>query len=314
MAALLEAASAKGVVATTKQIARWRQEDVLPRPRAVSRGRARGIARTPSDATLDQLVALDAILKRNRSLDYAAFRLWLRGFDVPIERIRRALASLVFAPFERTRGKSTDELIDYAITVEEKAAVLRTAPKRTRQMAKAGRLAPALATTIQLLFDSRNVSDAERTSLARDFADLGSLEKAKTGVPALGIPGWLQDDPSNDLREAIDIVPGFVGAMETLNASELDATREPYRKLERMLILMQLVQKAAKDEDALGFGMLTHGAFGSDMDTISPFLFAAMAFLMRVKPDLPKRVDEMTSPVEAVLQQFREAGIAVPEY
>lgn len=314
MSTLLEEAAGKSVAATPKQIARWRSDDVLPPTKPLSRGRGRGVAREPDDATLEQLVALVSILRRNRSLDYAAFRLWVRGYGIPLERVRRALQKLSIGPVEKTRDKSEDDLAGLALAAEEKLSSLRTAPKQARKMARAGRLAPMLSTMFQLLGESPELTQEQSAAFARDFADYTSMEKAKTGIPELGIPGWLNDDPSGDLQDSLRIIPSFFTTVKTLTDEELIATRDLFRKYERMAILVEFIQKAAKDEAALGMGLLTRGPLGSGIEEIGPLMFTAIAVLRRAKPDLAEKINEMTAPVEATLQKIREAGITVPEY
>lgn len=313
MAGLLEAAAYRSIRVTPKQVARWRSQGVLPPPISHGRGRGRGVARSHDDATVEQLGALTSILKRNRSLDYAAFRLWLRGYNVHLDRVRRALRKLVVAPLEKPRRESTEELTQGAFSAEEKAATRRAAPKQTRKMAREGKLAPTLLVVFQLLRGS-TISETERDDFVRDFAALASIDKARTGVPALGIPGWLTNDPSNDLRDGMNAIPMIYDTMQTLTDEELLTTRGLYLKFERMVILMQFIQKAAKDEDALGMGLITHGPLGSNPETMSPLMFAALAVLIRAKADVPEKINEITAPVEVVLQQFREAGIAIPDY
>ncbi len=224
------------------------------------------------------------------------------------------MKKLSIEPAEKAREKSAGDLAGVAFTAEEKLADLRAAPKQTRRMARAGRLAPMLSTMFQLLGGSSELTQEQRVAFARDFADYASVEKAKTGVPELGIPGWLSGDASGDLQDGSRIIPSFFTTMETLTDEELVTTRDLFRKYERMAILVEFIQKAAKDEAALGMGLLTRGPFGSDIEEMGPLMFTAIAVLRRAKPDLAEKINEIAAPVEATLEKFREAGIKVPEY
>jgi hypothetical protein len=315
MEALLAQAGAMGARGITpKKVARWRTEDVLPPPISHGRGRGRGVSRSHDDRTLEQLVALDKILKRHRSLDYAAFRLWVRGYDVPPDRVRRALKKLILDAVQGAREKTRDDLTEIALSAEEKLAEHRKSPKQARKMAQEGGLAPLLLMMLQLLTGKGALSEEQQAEFARLFAEYASLDKARKGIPELKVPGWLTHDESPQLREMMRIIPSFFNVHETLTDEELAINRDLFRKYEGFVTLVELYQKAAKDEAALGMGILTKGPFGASVEELGPFMFTAIAVLRRANPELADKINEITAPVEATLEKIREAGIAVPQY
>ena len=80
---LLQAVRQLGFRASNHQLLRWHDEELLPQPRRVGRGRARG----GSDSYYPWWAALQAAelagqLKRKRNLDDAGWALWVAGFPV----------------------------------------------------------------------------------------------------------------------------------------------------------------------------------------------------------------------------------------
>ena len=311
---LIEGAKERGARVTPKQIARWRTEKALPHAQAQGRGRALGVGRPATDATLDQLVSLVGLLHKHRSLDYAIFRLWLRGFDIPIQRLRSALDKLVFKTFEKYAVLDPESLNSLVSDAEIRAADRRNVPKRTRVVARRGELAPALLTALQLFEDKGNVSERDGIALANAFTNLGALDKAKTGAPSLGISGWLNGDPVNEIRDSFPLFQAFGAARSSLTDDDLIKMRPLYVKFEGFMIFAQLVQRAAKDNEALGLSLLTRGPFGGSIETNSPTFFVALATLLRAKPEFEKNLVAIVDSVDMVLQKAREVGIAVPVY
>ncbi len=314
MAALIEAAGGKGIRVTPKQIARWRSEDVLPPPISRGRGRGRGVARSYDDATLQQLVAVTSILKRYRSIDYAAFRLWVRGYAIPLDRVRRALGKLVLKAYARARELPTDSLESEVFRTEEKMVNRRVAPRQTRKMAREGRLAPMFTVMLQLVRGGGPVPEEQRKRFVRDFNEVASLDKARAGEPSHGIPGWLSGDAADEILESMAIAPQIPETVRSLTDEEMFNNRELFRRFERIAILFQFIQKATGDEAALGTALLTRSMIGLDIDEMGPGMFAALATLQRAKPEFAGKVGEMSASVDATLQTFREHGIELPQF
>jgi len=133
---LIDEALKRGVHITSKQLDRWRADRLLPTPQAVGRGRGQGVLRESSPRTVEQLVELAHILASDRSLDRAAFRLWIGGYEVPLPRVRKALSKLIPNKSNRSDYATISNLLpDFQETLIRHAS----APQRVRKLAAAGR-------------------------------------------------------------------------------------------------------------------------------------------------------------------------------
>lgn len=88
---LLHHAAEHGFSVTKRQLVRWHQGGLLPRPMQRSMGRGKGTRTVYPPGTAEQLVALCQIQARTRSRDRVGFLLWWRGYDVDRALVMRVL-------------------------------------------------------------------------------------------------------------------------------------------------------------------------------------------------------------------------------
>jgi DNA-binding transcriptional MerR regulator len=89
---LQDAAAARGTRVTARQLELWRYRGLLPRPVRQSGGRGRWVY--PA-RTIEQLHRLLYWRERAGTLDLIRIGLWIDGFPIALEGVRRALASFV---------------------------------------------------------------------------------------------------------------------------------------------------------------------------------------------------------------------------
>ncbi|MCV0384753.1 MAG: hypothetical protein K5799_15130, partial [Erythrobacter sp.] len=116
--ALAEAARGSGYLdVTPSRVHRWVRERLLPATgRQVSEGRA-GFRTEPSVNAQAQLLALCAWRKETKQLDPLAVLLWMDEWDVPLERVRRALRSFVPTDPPRPRNRAEREELEERLDV-----------------------------------------------------------------------------------------------------------------------------------------------------------------------------------------------------
>jgi hypothetical protein len=126
---LLAAAQDAGFEVTPRQLARWHQEGLLPRPKQHSLGRGKGTESIYLDGTAKQLIALCRFKRNQRRLDYLAWQLWWAGFEVEIATVRK---------FIQAQWRAWD--IDIATLVERGSGKLSKAAVRALKTAGDARL------------------------------------------------------------------------------------------------------------------------------------------------------------------------------
>jgi hypothetical protein len=98
--ALLQMLKERGCRVSYPTFIKWRQEDLIPDPildqrgrpqrRGLGRGLGRGEAQWPP-AVLEQVEQICRLRQKRFRFDEIAVELWLSGFEIPVERVRRAL-------------------------------------------------------------------------------------------------------------------------------------------------------------------------------------------------------------------------------
>jgi hypothetical protein len=91
---LLKAARASGFAVSRAQLARWHRSGWLPAPKQRRLGRGRGTESVYPLEARDRLWAICALPVRQRHSPLVEWQLWWRGFEVPIETVRRHLAQV----------------------------------------------------------------------------------------------------------------------------------------------------------------------------------------------------------------------------
>lgn len=101
---LIKIAADQGHSVTPRQLRRWRAEGLLPCRSVRGRGRGAGVEGSDPPVSADQLLALCRWHKTYpRSADKIAVSLWYDGWEVPTERIRRAILRGFDRELERGR-------------------------------------------------------------------------------------------------------------------------------------------------------------------------------------------------------------------
>ena len=299
-AALISAAAAAGFTVAGKQIDRYRNDRVLAPALTDGRGKSGGVGRPAAAGTGAQLIALCTALRRDRSLHRAAVRLWLDGYNVPLERIREAL-QVVAERFRRYGSLTTEAQATVAFETEGKVLDRRSTPKRTRRLARKGKLADVALVMMQSLKGGdEGPSAAQLSHFVGSFEQLASLDKAREGLPEVGIKPWLDGDSTEHLVKVLQTTVLFNTVTEATD-EELLAARDDCRALEIIQALARPVQRRFGDE-ALGLSLLTRDFFGNDLSRSEPALLAAMLVLKKGAPT------EVLSGIHKIATGIRDAS------
>ena len=81
-AELLARAAQQGHAVTGAQLRRWRGNGLLHAPHKAGRGRGEGVEASYDESHLAQVIAVATMLRENKSVDRALWRLWWQGFAV----------------------------------------------------------------------------------------------------------------------------------------------------------------------------------------------------------------------------------------
>lgn len=303
--ALIDAGKAEGFAITSKQIDRWRFEELLPPPVPSGRGRAGGIARVAPEETIPQLIALCKLLKENRSFDHAAFRLWIDNFNVPLSRVRTALKNMATVTPANLAAMSPEERAIVLADAELEAAQNRTVPKGVRSYARQGKLAPLVDQLVSgTVGDPSAWSEAERQSLARGFEAVSGFDKGRVGAPELNVKPWIKGDTSPEIVEALKIARDFPTVVDESSPEQFDRARRVYRSIEP---LRQLIRYG---NETLGhcFGLetLLTGYGAKQHDALR---FQSLMLLSNAKPEIEEVMRKIEADAQATLSKIHE-GLA----
>lgn len=95
---LIRAAAAAGHVITSRQLERWRNERILPPGTKHGLGQGPGTYWTYPASSVVRLLTFLEIRRPREPLSATAVRLWLRGHDMPLDEVRRHLATALAMP------------------------------------------------------------------------------------------------------------------------------------------------------------------------------------------------------------------------
>lgn len=111
---LIRAAGEQGVTITNEKLHRWKKTGLLEAPEQLSLGRALGRPAVYPPTALDQVLMIDALLKRSRDIDTARWQLFLGGFQVPLRHLRaqfdRIIARLLTRSEEAATAANTNDV------------------------------------------------------------------------------------------------------------------------------------------------------------------------------------------------------------
>jgi hypothetical protein len=137
---------------TIRQLVRWHQEGLLPRPKQQSLGRGKGTESIYTNGTANQLLALCKFKKNQRRLDYLAWLLWWAGFEVEFATLRK---------FIQAQWRAWD--MDVATLVDRRSGELSKAALR------------ALKTAGDVRLKNKIVRQARRRTGRDAFGDLSRM-------------------------------------------------------------------------------------------------------------------------------------------
>jgi hypothetical protein len=303
---LIDAARAAGFKVTSKQIDRWRLEKLLPEPTRASRGRSAGVARVPSEDTVPQLLALCGLLKEMRSLDRAAFRLWIDGFDVPLPRVQVALKKMVSITPSRLIALTEEERETVIADAEVNMAEDRNAPKGVRQYARRGKLAPVVHSIVDIAsgVDPTQWPSELFQDASRGFEEMSGLARGRTGSPELNVKPWIRNDSADVFAESVILSRDFESVIDASTPEQLDRARRVFRCIQPLQRLVQFTN--SKLGHCFGLETIIAGFGAKHPDAL---LFQSLLIFSNAKPELETVVKTIEADSLKVLAQL-DAGLA----
>src|SRR5260221_4220028 len=206
---LLACAQAAGFTLTLRQIERWRKADLLPRPRHIALGRARGTRSESPPGSCAQLIELCRLRSQGETrLHYLGFTLWRLGYPVPAHAVKRSIERLAFQPYRglRRRDQAPDETaMQAAIAWMPDLPRSKLGRAIRRQLPNDAEVQRVLTAILQLAMVGGPVfasppkpGTAGTGPLAELFIRAMALDVARTeGISEAG--PWLTGDPGEDL-------------------------------------------------------------------------------------------------------------------
>lgn len=295
---LIRHARERGHRLTSKQIDRWRLERLLPQPGARSAGRGRGVQRPSAEGTAKQLVALCDYLAQDRSLDRAALRLWIDGYPVPLDRVRKSLQRSTPDPSRLTGiapGDLSKDIDDFCVQLADRKRV----SERTREMADDGTLQP-LFTKFLSLSSGQVLPEEEAREFGRAFERFSGMDRGRTDHWE-GKSPWLTDDPASPVKNLARVLPLIKrDAVANASAAEMHKARDGFLAWEKMVRCTELLEKL-HGANVFGFGSLTKPPLGQTPYETNVVMFVGMLAFVRLQPVLVDGVIEMGRTLDASL-------------
>ncbi len=296
--ALIDEAAALGIEVGSKQIDRWRTEKLLPTPTAEGRGRGKGIARTAPPGTVAQLVALAKFLKEERSFDLAAFRLWIDGYDIPIERVRRALREIV------PRTADPQKVAEYSTKIADGLHRKKGVSKQVRALSRDGGFYTLFDTMATAAFGGQ-VSIEQQKQAAREFEAATGLDKARSDTLP-GIGPWLSGETTPDFMEAMSLSSEWLTCLDSVTDEQLLQAKTDLLNYEKMIAWAGFAQNLYGD-NRFGLGVFTDSFLGQPVTLRGPLLFTGLVLIRSKKPELSEKLRIMADNAEAALTQLSSA-------
>lgn len=238
---LVQIANEAGFSVTSRQIDRWRKNDLLPRSRRIHLGKAHGTRSEYPPETGRQLLALCRIhfTQKEKRLPRIRFAIWLEGYSVPIGKLKESFELILIDPMEglnrSTRGEGAEEKADnLAEKMRESLPRCKLTRHIKRNVSNQNDWKSLLTTVLQLLFAQTAedapvfeevdipYSDEDDKPLRDIFIDALGLRRATTDRIGDAGPG-LSGDVGKDLNRMSE---GMFLSMENLEATLNSATIE----------------------------------------------------------------------------------------
>lgn len=188
---LVNLAAEAGYEVTLRQVDRWREYDLLPRPRRIHLGKGKGTCSEYPREALGQLITLCRLHRTERRLHHLRFALWLEGYSVPPEKLKESIRHILLIPMEKLRGLAPGEdAPEKADNLAEEMAESSPRSKRVRRM-KRNTPDPqdwlSLLTNAFQLFLAQNEDDAPIFENENYESPAGKDERTLTDIL---IDGW----------------------------------------------------------------------------------------------------------------------------
>lgn len=300
---LIDEAAGHGFTVTAKQIDRWRADQVLPPAGRAGGGRARGVQRPAPEGSAAQLVRLCQFLAEDRSLDRAAFRLWIEDYAVPLKRLRKALARLV-PDAKLVFGQSAEQIRDKVEQYSEGVQRRKSLQPHVRKMAEDGRLVTVLEGFLGMGL-GRSVPQQDQHKLGADFEELAGLNRARTDHWE-GKSPWLTGDATPEFALAASL-------LETVNANLAGAApEEDFVKAKEAFKGMMMLRRCSAllqqlhGPNVFGLGVLTDLPIGVPIMYADPSAFLAMVALAKKAPQILDNMIQVGKMFQASLDALRQ--------
>lgn len=284
---------------TASRVHTWAAARLLP-PTAerVSRG-AMGFSSELRDGVADQLIALANHRRLTANRHTLAILLWLDGWDVPRDLVRRALLSVI--P-KRTLSDASDKALDRLDRLATPVASMLV--RRFRSGTRGARVAPDAATALVPAVHGAYEPDEEA---ARNMEMVAGLDRGRTeGLE--GASPWLQGRARTPWRfMSRQAHPSSVrDYIRRLPARRLDRTRRHARYLAYEL---PAFARAFEVRYGVGFAGLRALAMLTTRNAEIP---AAVAVVVDRFPSLSRRLDLLIDGL-APYRQRRDALLAIAD-
>jgi hypothetical protein len=302
-AELIAEAAAAGIQITDKQIDRWRLEKLLQPPGKAGAGRGRGVRRPAAEGTTQQVLRLHQLLAQDRSVERAAFRLWVEGYEVPLERVRAALRKLRPDP-ARLVGLTSENVSNAAEHYSETLRKKTRTPKRVKKMVDDGSLPPLLATILSLGL-GRETDPRSLPKFGEDFERYAGLDRARSDHWE-GKQPWLTGDMESQMSIITQVMPKIrPGLVDEATEDEYERSRLAFRSLGALRRCAELLERL-HGENVFGFGMLTKPPIGVSTEVLGPILLIGLLGFCQALPKLIDNMIGMGAMLETSLTNLRQ--------
>lgn len=284
---------------TASRVHRWVRDRLLPATgRQIPLGRA-GFRTERSVAAEAQLLALCKWRRHTKRLDELAVLMWADGWEVPTDRIRRALRS--FLPRSLPKASSRAERARLQEQLEELA--YKFAPRAKARFGRRGvqreEIAEALLPILQRV---AGVGGRIRNVDAEVIEQLTGQDRARTDAVG-GASPWLQTPPIESLRLATEL--SFESVAEIVSAvTDLDLERARPRLRFWLFEAPELAVRVAArgDPGFAGFHLFA-------MLRLSAAVEALVLMLFFDRLELGGNLDELIADLSEILG--REAPLSI---
>jgi hypothetical protein len=295
---LIAEAQSLGLLVSPRQIDRWREAGLIPRPPAVSGGRGAGVTRPTPPGTLRQIELLQKLLAQDRSFNRAALRLWLAEFDISIQRVREALDSV--APASVKAEDLASGMNEFAERLERRG----NASTRVRDFARNGQL-QALFETFSKVLGGKAVAPEEARAAAGQLEAVIGVDRGRTETLS-GVDPWLQADPIETFDMLRELGDSWISCVREATDGQLMQARSDYRQFEKVVTFVEFLEKT-RGANSFGFGALTKSPFGTADAEHKCMMFVMILYLSMQKPELTERIGTMADVAEHALNQIQSA-------